>query len=173
MSSERSCNGQFWAMWADGAVVELGKFSYQPSELDRLTFYDTEAERDAVPEVHTYINQMSLIKNKGLLERFDKTQEYSAKGVEAVEWLENNPDDGLLDIHTATPAQIQAYQWGDYTADKYPWISIEVDLTDVTPRACAESIVAAMKRDEVSERGAWTVAWNRVQLREQIKVMDD
>lgn len=107
------------------------------------------------------------------VEDWKSEAEYAGKAEEATRFITTNPpligDAPLIDRAVALPAQILAHDVGDYTADKYPWMSIVIELDNVTPRECAESIIAAMKRNDANNKGTWQRAYERQALKMVLK----
>ena len=79
------------------------------------------------------------------------TEEYSAKAEEARRWLRRNAGEDV----------------GDFNEQDYPFMNIEIDAKNITPRECAESIDAAIRRTD-GDIGPLEKARRRIQLRESL-----
>lgn len=130
---------------------------------------DPENEAEALV-INTTFDDFSTQMN---VEDWKTEAEYAGKAEDANRFTTNNPaiigDNPLIDRASATPAQEQDHDTGDYTADKYPWMSIVVESENCKPRECAESIIAAMKRDDPDDKGTWQRAYERQALKLVLK----
>ncbi|WP_299076196.1 hypothetical protein [uncultured Paraglaciecola sp.] len=130
---------------------------------------DPQGEAEALA-INTAFDDFSTQMN---IEDWKTEAEYAGKAEDANRFASNNPaiigDAPLIDRLLATPAQVLAHDIGDYTAGKYPWMSIVVESESCTPRECAESIIAAMKRNDPNDKGTWRRAYERQQLKMALK----
>lgn len=107
------------------------------------------------------------------VEEWKTPEEYAGKSENAERWINNNPmvigDAPLIPESSATSAEIMQHTHGDYTAERYRWMSIEIDEKGCSPRECAELIMWAITRNDVDDIGSWEKAKRRVALRELLR----
>lgn len=144
----RSCQGKFWVFKPDQFSVEKGRDSYEAFDYEHLTFYDSESERDADPDLIAFESVIADGLIRGKIAAFDKAQEHAGKSENADRWWHNSgalsPLDPLYDV-------------GDYSDVAYPWIAAEIEVFDtMTPRQCVMSIraAAAQALSKAKERAA-------------------
>ena len=126
----RQCAGKFWIFKA-GTECQKGQDTYEAGDYDGLVFFDTEAERDADPDVVAFLADIARTEEASVLSAMDKTQEHAGKSENADRWWHNNGELPLLD---------PLYDVGDYTETSYPWLHVEMTVFDMTPRECVASI---------------------------------
>lgn len=122
----RACPGKFWAMRIDGDVVELGKDEFHPMDAPHLTFYDTEALRDAESDVIAHKALLNTIIANGAIEADKSPEAYAAKYAEATALL-----DGISTF--------------DPLADPQPhrYVAHEMQLMSITWQQAAQGFVDA------------------------------
>ena len=144
-----------WILYdANNKVIGSGTGYTKAGPGERLEYSRDPKTEPATLEMEANIQSLSNAMN---VEDWKSEQEYSGKEENATRWIANNPTGDV----------------GDYTADSYPWMFIEIDAKGITPRECAESILAAVKRADDAALGTWEKARRRVALREQLRAATD
>lgn len=160
-----------WILYdANNKVIGSGTGYTKAGPGERLEYSRDPKTEPATLEMEANIQSLSNAMN---VEDWKSEQEYSGKEENATRWLANNPaiigDPPLILRALATLLQIEAHDVGDYKPESYPWMYIEIDAKGITPRECAESILAAVKRADDAALGTWEKARRRVALREQLR----
>lgn len=145
-----------------GDVIEAGKGDVTPQEGETVEWFDTIAERETDSRVGQWRAQLVRTRRVAVeVEAAKSSQEYAEKSQEAIRWLANNPEQE--DIESL------AHTHGDYSEETYMWLSLEVEIAGKTPRQAATEIVAAIKRDQTTDMGAWAKARQRIITREALR----
>ena len=145
-----------------------GRPELQPGE----TFVystDPENESDAI----AIIAELASNTDRMNIEDWKSPEEYAGKAENAARWLASNPavvgSAPLIDPLDATEADLLLHDYGDYTVDAYPWMSLEIDAKGCKPRECAADIMTAVKRADAHALGSWEKARRRIALRELLR----
>lgn len=131
---------------ADGNAIGYGTGLIQPAEGETVVY---SADPFNEPDVLKIQNESAEKDKIYSIHSLKTSDAYAGKAENAYRWIRNNPTGDT----------------GDYTAELYPWMAIEVEAKSETPRAIAESIVGAITR----EHGSLEQERERVALRESVK----
>lgn len=148
---------------ANGDVVEVDSDDVQIQDFTHtVEWFDSIAEREKDPRVGAWRAERRKSERMAEDVNGQKTsQEYSLKSENATRWLANNPEQ--------EDTESIEHTHGDYTEDLYMWLALEVELAGKSPRDAAESIIAAVKRDQETDMGSWERAKQRIMTREKLK----
>ncbi len=150
-----SAEAKYHAVLINGSVAGLGEGDafYRP---DRdIVWFESIKDRETHPAVQEWRRRSVNVKLRSKVEDEKSDAEYNAKNEESGRWLRNNPTGDI----------------GDFTADNYPFMALEVDAKGITPRKCAESIREAIERNG-AEMGPLERAKLRINLRESLRVAE-
>lgn len=163
---------EWFAVIEGGVVTQTGK-GHDPhlhpadAQPDEVRLFDSTQAYRTDPLVRARDLEDWRGREMDTVEAMKSPEAYAGKADDARRWLRNNPDpllDPVFDVLTDLAA----------LRDEYPWIAIDCqEVPGATPRACAEAIDAAVKRqsadDDDPDLGTWERELRRVRKREKAK----